>query len=97
MGTILEYVMLMNSKISNEVATGLIAICSSEFMMRTNQRVIPMAANGLVARMVIEKYNRLGVEGLSSHSLGAASETFNEDYSSDVLAGIYSFRKLNCV
>ncbi len=97
MMTIEEYVELMNANISEELATGLIAMCSVEFLLRTNLNVVPPGAYGLVARMVIEKNNRLGTEGLSSHNLGAASESFEQDYSEDLKAGIYGFRKVRYV
>ena len=47
--------------------------------------------------MVIEKYNKLGTEGLTSVSTNGINENYIEGYSESVLSKLRKNRKVKCV
>ena len=58
--------------------TTLIEQCSAEFLSRTHQAE---ADESVVTPMVIEKYNKLGNEGVQSIGYSGINETYESDYS----------------
>jgi len=64
---------------SQDVLLGaLIEQCSEEYLRRTHQAE---ADESIVNCMVIEKYNRMGNEGIESISYSGISESYESDYS----------------
>lgn len=59
----------------------LVAQCELEFCSRTHQEE---AEDGIVDAMVIERYNKLGNEGVTSGTYSGISENFESDYSEAV-------------
>ena len=59
----------------------LIGICSGQYLARTHQEA---ADENTVNMMVIEKWNQLGNEGISSISYSGISEAYSSDYSEEV-------------
>ena len=58
--------------------TTLIEQCSAEFLSRTHQAE---ADESVVTPMVIEKYNKLGNEGVQSIGYSGINESYESDYS----------------
>lgn len=48
----------------------------------------------IVMKMVVEDYNRLGSEGMSSQSFNGISESYNDDYSTGILNYLKKFKKV---
>ena len=64
---------------SQDVLLGaLIDQCSEEYLRRTHQSV---ADESVVNAMVMERYNKLGTEGVQSISYSGISESYDSDYS----------------
>lgn len=48
----------------------------------------------IVMKMVVEDYNRLGSEGISSKSFNGISESYTEDYSAGILNSLRRYKKI---
>lgn len=66
--------------------------CEAEFLELTHRATLPTAAENVVLRMAMVRYNLLTAEGLSSQSFNGISEGFS-DYDGNLLQAIYHFRK----
>lgn len=71
--------------------TTLIEQCSAEYLSRTHQEE---SDDSVVNPMVIEKYNRLGNEGVQSIGYSGINETYESDYSEAVQKLIRSKTRL---
>ena len=71
--------------------TTLIEQCSAEYLRRTHQSETD---DSVVNPMVIEKYNRLGNEGVQSIGYSGINETYESDYSEAVQKLIRSKTRL---
>lgn len=52
------------------------------------------ALNSTVIKMVVQDYNRLGNEGITSQGYSGVSESFVDGYSKDVIAALNKHRKV---
>lgn len=48
----------------------------------------------VVVKMVLEDYNKLGLEGVQSRSFSGLSESYNSNYSDDIYALLKTFRRV---
>ena len=71
--------------------TTLIEQCEAEYLRRTHQSETD---DSVVNPMVIEKYNRLGNEGVQSIGYSGINETYESDYSEAVQKLIRSKTRL---
>lgn len=71
--------------------TTLIEQCEAEYLSRTHQSETD---DSVVNPMVIEKYNRLGNEGVQSIGYSGINETYESDYSEAVQKLIRSKTRL---
>ena len=69
--------------------TNLISQCTAEFVSRTHQS-LEKADTQIINEMVIERYNRLGNEGLESINYSGIDEVWYSDYSDRVMKLIKS-------
>jgi hypothetical protein len=69
----------------------LIEQCEAEYLRRTHQ---DETDTSIVNAMVIEKYNRLGNEGVQSIGYSGINETYESDYSESVQKLIRSKTRL---
>jgi hypothetical protein len=69
----------------------LIEQCEAEYLRRTHQNETDKS---IVNAMVIEKYNRLGNEGVQSIGYSGINETYESDYSESVQKLIRSKTRL---
>lgn len=51
----------------------------------------------VIVLMVLERYNKLGNEGVASATYGGISENFMEDYSEGIYRRLKTFRKVRVV
>lgn len=70
----------------------LIDICTDEAAAYTNQEAENLSS--LIKLMVIERYNKLGNEGLSSVSFSGISENYLDDYSASLVRLLQSKRRV---
>ena len=75
----------------NALLVTLIDQCSAEYLTRTHQTE---PDESIINNMVIERYNRLGNEGLQSFSYSGITESFESDYSEQVQKLIRSKTRL---
>lgn len=61
--------------------------CETEYLSRTHQTEVN---EDIVAEMVVERWNRLGNEGVSSENYSGINEVWYSDYSDRVLRLIRS-------
>lgn len=54
-------------------------------------------AKDVIRDMTIEKYNKLGSEGINSRSFSGVSETYTDDYSPSIYKRLRKFRKLRTI
>lgn len=59
----------------------LISICEDQYLKRTHQTA---ADEPTVNAMVIEKWNKMGNEGISSIGYSGISEAYSSDYSDEI-------------
>lgn len=72
----------------------LIEDAEQEFMDMCNRDDIPDTANGLIAQMVMHKYNQLGSEGIASQGFSGVSQSFMNDYPETIKKAFAKYRKL---
>lgn len=72
----------------------LIDLAKQEFLDYTGRADVPAAAEGLITSMVVEKFNRIGAEGLDSQSYSNISENYLEGYSANIQSGLKRYRKV---
>lgn len=87
---------LLNIKGSSkdELLLLLIELCKAEAVDLTHSDEYDSSLDGCVTYMVIERYNRLGNEGVTSTSYTGISESFLDGYSDNTMKLIRRHRKL---
>lgn len=78
----------------NDKIPYLISLCKQEFLIYTNRDEVSDAALPIIVSMVLQKYNKLGVEGLSGTNFNGVSESYLDGYDSSTIAALNKFRKL---
>lgn len=77
-----------------DILTVLINIAISDYQELTNQSEYN---DTIVLQMVLEKYSRLGNEGLESFDVSGISESFLQNYSSGLLSLINTQKRIRTV
>lgn len=72
----------------------LIDLAKQEFLDYTSRADVPAAAEGLITSMVVEKFNRVGAEGLQSQDYSNISENYLDGYSANILSQLKRYRKV---
>lgn len=72
----------------------LIDLAKQEFLDYTGRTDVPAAAEGLITSMVVEKFNRIGVEGVETQRYNSIDETFIDGYSANIQSGLKRYRKV---
>lgn len=70
----------------------MIMIAQEEALAYTNRTKYIPSMDTAVVLMVVEKYRRLGTEGLTSQSYSGVSESFQTQYGQNVLSLLSRFR-----
>lgn len=81
----------------DETISLLITLCKDEATEYCNLDVYSSKLDSAVIQMVIEKYNKMGTEGLSSVSTSGIKEEYSSTYSKQVLGILRKNRKVKCV
>ena len=87
----LKTLLQIDDNLQDALLTTLIEQCSAEYLRRTHQSETD---DSVVNPMVIEKYNRLGNEGVQSIGYSGINETYESDYSEAVQKLIRSKTRL---
>ena len=87
----LKTLLQIDDNSQDALLTTLIEQCEAEYLRRTHQSETD---DSVVNPMVIEKYNRLGNEGVQSIGYSGINETYESDYSEAVQKLIRSKTRL---
>lgn len=71
----------------------LIVQAEEEFLDYTGRITIPTAAEKLIDKMVVENFNHIGAEGISSQGYSNISESFVDGYSANIIKQLQRYRK----
>lgn len=74
----------------------LLGDAQADVLTWTNRRTIPTGLESAVRQLVVLRYNKVGIEGQTSHSEGGVSRSF-ADLPPDLRQTIGSFRLLKVV
>ena len=81
----------------DELLSILIALCKDEATDFCNLDEYSTKLDSAVITMVIERYNKMGSEGLSSDSSSGINASYIDGYSEIVLSKLRKNRKVKCV
>lgn len=81
----------------DELIQTLISLCKDEAIDYCNLEEYTSKLDSAVIQMVIERYNRLGSEGLSSTTSSGIKEEYSSNYSNPVIRKLQKNRKVKCV
>ena len=81
----------------DELLLTLISLCKDEAYIYCNLEQYDEALDYIVIQMVIERFNRIGSEGLVSQSSSGVSAQYNEFYSPKVERMLNKHRRVKCV
>lgn len=81
----------------DELLNILIALCKDEAIDFCNLKEYSSKLDSAIIAMVIERYNKMGTEGISSVSTNGINESYENGYSEIVLSKLRKNRKVKCV
>ena len=88
---------LIDAAVDDKLIETLIEICKIEATEYCNLAEYSTNLDAAVIQMVIERYNKLGVEGLNSQSPSTISSSFVDGYSKQVYQMLQKHRKIRVV
>lgn len=88
---------LSNTEEQDEIIETLISLCKDEAIDFCNLEEYTNKLDSAVIEMVIERYNKLGTEGLTGVSTNGIKEEHIDGYSETVLSKLRKNRKVKCV
>lgn len=94
---IIDRIKVLAPTAATQQLEALIELCKEEAVSYCNLVAYNTSLDVSVVYMVLEKYNKLHTEGLSSSSASDISEHYLENYSAQVLSGLNKYRKLKVV
>lgn len=81
----------------DDVLNILIEMCSQDALTYCHLDTVDNKMQPVIMQMVMEKFNKLGSDGVSARSFSGASESYNEDYSGAVYEQLKHFRKVTTI
>lgn len=81
----------------DELLSVLIALCKDEAIDFCNLKEYSAKLDSAIIGMVIERYNKIGTEGVTSVSTNGINESYVDGYSEIVLSKLRKNRKVKCV
>lgn len=81
----------------DELILALISICKDQATTYCNLEEYSEKLNSSVIEMVIERYNRIGTEGVNMTASSGVREEFYSGYSDNILRNLRKYRKVKCV
>ena len=86
-----------NDDTADELLNTLISMCKEEAYIYCNLPAYDNKLDIVVVSMVIEKYNRMGSEGVVSQSSSGVSASYDSFYSDKIVRMLNKFRKVKMV
>jgi hypothetical protein len=83
----LKTLLQIEGSAQDTVLQAIIDQCNAEYLLRTHQSTVD---NDIVTAMSVERYNKLGNEGVQSLNYSGIQETYFSDYSAGVTAMLRS-------
>ena len=81
----------------DELIQTIIGICKDEAIDFCNLDEYSTKLNSAVIEMVIERYNKIGTEGVYSNTSSGIREEYNSNYSTPIINKLKKNRKVKCV
>ena len=81
----------------DDLLATLMSLCKEEAYIYCNLPVYDEKLDFIVIQMVIEKYNRIGSEGLTSQTSSGVAADYSDFYSEKVVRLLNKFRKVRVV
>ena len=88
---------LSNTEEQDEILETLVSLCKDEAIDCCNLEAYDIKLDSALIQMVIERYNKLGTEGLTGVSTNGIKEEHIDGYSETVLSKLRKNRKVKCV
>ena len=81
----------------DEMLSILIGLCKEEAYVYCNLPSYDTKLDFVVIQMVIERYNKMGTEGISKATSSGLTEEYMYDFSAPILKKLRKNRKVKCV
>ena len=81
----------------DDLINTLISLCKDQAVDFCNLKEYSSKLDSAVISMVIERYNKIGTEGVSSVSTNGINESYMEDYTKPVMEKLIMIRKVRLV
>ena len=93
----IDNIKLLTKSDDTDLLTLLINQCKEYARSYCNYRQYAEELDCMVELMVVERFNKLSAEGISSRNFSSISEVYTDDYSLDIYRGLNKYRKLKVV
>lgn len=88
---------LINQYAQDDLLLTLIDMCKDDAVAYCNLPEYIDVLDNTVIKMVIERYNKIGLEGLTSQGESGVSNSFIDGYSKEVYQSLIKFRKMRVI
>ena len=78
----------------DDILTILIDMCSQDAITYCHLDSIETTMQPVIIQMAMEKFNKLGSDGISSRGFSGVSESYTDDYSNAIYEQLKRFRKI---
>lgn len=89
--------LLLNQYAQDELLELLIEMCKADAVSYCNLPEYIDDLDSTVIKMVIERYNKIGFEGLSAQGDSGVSNSFVDGYSKEIYQSLIKYRKMRIV
>lgn len=79
--------LILNVYDQDDLLIEVLTLCSQKLLAYVNETVLPQQLEWIVVELAVQRFNRIGSEGLSSESVDGGSST----YIADELAPFYTY------
>lgn len=87
----------LTTDVKDEVLLVLIDICKDQAINYCNLEEYSTKLDSAVIEMVVERYNKMGTEGVSKVTTSGITEEYIADYSEAIIKFLRKYRKVKCV
>lgn len=78
----------------DELISYLIDDAIAEVVSYCNLKSYDVRLNSIVIKMVLQNYNKVKIQGITSHSYSGVSESYTDGYTADVMAQLNKHRRV---
>lgn len=89
--------LLLNQYAQNDLLLLLIDMCKQDAMEYCNLSEYDDSLDSTVIKMVVERYNKIGLEGLSAQGDSGVSNSYIDGYSKEIYQSLIKHRKVRVV